>query len=301
MIKVAFTITGNLNLRNHPNDLALYRKLFLNCLSRTNVIFFSISILLFSNNRLLADNLNQDDPQQTLSKLSRHGQTMVISINGKISRPLLDRIRENTQALSPENRFPPSLLVTLDSLGGDADAAIEIGKILRKYNAHVFVTNRCGSACVFIYVGGALRASIPRAIGIHSPYITYKSNSVESLKEIGIDKNEFEKNRLMIFDHKANDYFNSMGIPNSFYDSIRSLNTKELYWLEDKEIEKYQISGLSPESVDAVSRDLMGKFNITLNKDKVISNSQHVLQECVYFKNEPNNFLKCYIRVMTTF
>ncbi len=248
--------------------------------------------------RVMADTPNTEDPEQPSSQLTRYGQTMVINIHGKISRLLLDKIRKTTQRLPVENRFPPSLVVTLDSLGGDGEAAIEIGRLLRNYNAHIFVTNRCGSACVFIYAGGAFRAAIPNSIGIHQPRVTISDNNARILKELDVNKNEVAQTMLNNFDNKANEYFIAMGIGNGFYERVQSQKTKELYWLDEKEIEKYQLSGYTAETLNAVTNDLNLKNNNNPDKNKTILNSQNVLKECVYYKNEPSNFLKCYVKVM---
>lgn len=279
-----------------PSRLKL---LHINNIINILTIFIFLYFVLFNISEA-ADNTNDDPSDINPSQLTRQSQTTIININGKISKLLLERIKKTTQRLNTDNRFPPSLVVTLDSLGGDGEAAIEIGKILRTYNAHVFVTNRCGSACVFIYAGGSFRSSIPLSIGIHQPRVTISDNGARIIKELDLNKNELAQNMLSNFDSKANEYFNNMGISNGFYERVQSQKTKELYWLDEKEIDKFELNGLTNDTLNAMVADLNANSRNNLDKNKVVMNSKSVLKECLYFKNEPHNFLKCYIKVMSS-
>lgn len=59
-----------------------------------------------------------------------------------------------------------------DSLGGDARAAMQIGRWARERGATtVVVFSPCFSSCALIYVGGVRRVN-SGAIGLHRPYLT---------------------------------------------------------------------------------------------------------------------------------
>ena len=61
--------------------------------------------------------------------------------------------------------------VRLDSLGGDVDTALSIGRIVRADKAAVAVLGdgRCLSSCVFVLAGGAIRY-VAGPVGIHRPF-----------------------------------------------------------------------------------------------------------------------------------
>ena len=262
--------------------------------------FFSLLIsALFFNPTSRADSISPENEQDAIPVINRQSQTMVIAIQGKISKNLLATLNKGLQKLPLEDKFPPSLMVLLDSNGGDGEAAIEIGKLLRKYNAHVFVTNRCGSACVFVYAGGVFRASLPSSIGIHQPRVTLSDNGARIIKELDASRNETAQNMLNSFDSKADEYFNRMGMAPGFYERIQSQKTKELHWLDEKELEKYKINGFSEEYLNSLTRNISVRMTHPLERDKVLANSLNVLKECSYWKNEPSNFMRCYVNTIT--
>jgi ATP-dependent protease ClpP protease subunit len=267
---------------------------------RKKLIFFLLIYLIGSNSFCLADpnSASRDSEQEISPTVSRQSQTLVINIHGKISKLLLEKFRKITQKLPLESQFPPTLLVTLDSNGGDGEAAIEIGKILRTYHAHVFVTNRCGSACVFTFAGGEFRASLPSSIGIHQARVTISDNGARIIKELDLSKSESAQNLLSNFDKKAADYLLQMGLAEDFYERIQNQKTKELYWLDEKEVEKYKLNGFTTEALNSTIKQLSEKSAVNIDQNKLLRNSEEVLKECVYFKNEPNNFARCYINVM---
>jgi hypothetical protein len=60
----------------------------------------------------------------------------------------------------------------VDSLGGDVEAAINIGRLARKYNASVSsIYGTCASSCVFILAGGVDRHLLSSIVGIHRPFL----------------------------------------------------------------------------------------------------------------------------------
>ena len=65
----------------------------------------------------------------------------------------------------------------LSSPGGDVQAAIEIGRMLREKRIHVVVVNQCASACVLVYAGGVARIASGPVI-IHRPYFSGRDGAV---------------------------------------------------------------------------------------------------------------------------
>lgn len=282
---------------NHDWNFLSYLidKSFLKRLFTHSPIYLLLLLISFSPSYCAADELTENESMYTIG-ISNHmqDQTLFIYIKEKISKTLLDRVRKSTEKISHENRFPPPLIVMLDSNGGDAEAAMEIGKIFRTYHAHVFVTNRCGSACIFSYVGGEIRQSLPSSIGIHQARVTISDRNAKIFKELDATQNETARNLLVSFDQKAYEYFDRMGIPYSLYEKIQKQKTKDLYWLDSHEIAQFSLDTESDESVKVITKHIKEQGNFEANADKVRANVRNVLKECVYLKNEPANFLKCY-------
>ncbi|HEY1615392.1 MAG TPA: hypothetical protein VGF97_17050 [Rhizomicrobium sp.] len=63
------------------------------------------------------------------------------------------------------------LLVLESSDGGDAYAAMELGRAVRKNDFSVWVRDRCLSACALVYIAGVTRQNFG-SIGLHRPYFT---------------------------------------------------------------------------------------------------------------------------------
>jgi hypothetical protein len=102
------------------------------------------------------------------------------------------------------------LAVYLDSLGGDVDAAMQIGRIIRRNESSVFVskTAKCYSSFVLIYIGGVERYN-EGAIGLHRPYFASAPQSRRSIER---------EAPLMLQTLKA--YVHEMGITDNFYQEM---------------------------------------------------------------------------------
>lgn len=89
-----------------------------------------------------------------------------LTIGGAITSELADKVR----ALEARGAKPYG--VALDnSPGGDVEAAMEIGRVLRKHQVRASVDGDCASACVLILAAGVMRDFGPRGrIGLHRPY-----------------------------------------------------------------------------------------------------------------------------------
>src|ERR1039458_1850845 len=63
--------------------------------------------------------------------------------------------------------------VSLAGNGGDVDAAMEVGRVLRRLGVSTVVArgNQCLSPCVFAFMGGN-RRTVAGRIGIHRPYFS---------------------------------------------------------------------------------------------------------------------------------
>ncbi|BDD88015.1 ATP-dependent Clp protease proteolytic subunit [Desulfofustis limnaeus] len=131
----------------------------------------------------------------------------------------------------------PSLATFLDSPGGDIDAAMTIGKILRTNRKSVFVkqSSQCVSACVLILAGAVNRAPYG-IIGIHRPYST----------RTGIVNFDYAQNKYQKIKSDVENYLRLMNIPASLFSAMERIPPEETKILTAHEIDAYGLSGMDP-------------------------------------------------------
>jgi hypothetical protein len=108
---------------------------------------------------------------------------LVIKIAGKITAASFDQVKllvEQTHRTADSQHWyftPP--MIEIDSPGGTVDAAINIGRLLRKEQAAISVAPEaiCFSSCVLVIAGAVTRIMGGR-IGIHRPYFEVPADQV---------------------------------------------------------------------------------------------------------------------------
>jgi len=99
--------------------------------------------------------------------------------------------------------------VLLNSTGGDLDAAMEIGRIIRRNNARAFVEPgaKCFSSCSLIYIAGVFRGvSGTGVVGLHRPYFASSPQSRQTIER---------EAPLML--QGVQKYVHEMGVQDAFY------------------------------------------------------------------------------------
>ena len=98
----------------------------------------------------------------------------ILVINGTIRKGDANNLKNAINDLRLnhcKNNTTAGSIVRLDSIGGDVEESLTMGRILRQHmlSASVPKGARCHSACVFILAGGYSR-TIFGEVGIHRPY-----------------------------------------------------------------------------------------------------------------------------------
>jgi ATP-dependent protease ClpP protease subunit len=101
-----------------------------------------------------------------------------------------------------------SVGVYLNSVGGDVYAAMQIGRIMRKYDAGMAVEGKCYSSCVLIFIAGVERHNFG-VIGLHRPYFVSAPHNRE----------EIERQAPLML-QKLKTYVQEMGITENFYQEM---------------------------------------------------------------------------------
>lgn len=225
-------------------------------------------------------------------------QIRIIQIKSTISRKLLAYLKKNIVPTEFDS-IPAGLIVFLDSRGGDGMAAIEIGKLLRKANAHVFVNGECSSACILVLAGGVVRGAPTFSIGIHQARVTLSSDSGVIKKEVDAREDPIARSMLEKFNSSTKVYFDEMEIPPDLFTAMQSHSTKRVHRLSNSEITAYGLNGI--ESGYLKQRAQMyaqkpGRW--PKESDELSRRTMKVATECMGYEANPVDFTKCYRRVL---
>lgn len=193
------------------------------------------------------------------------------------------------------------LTINLNSSGGDVDAAMSIGRFLRKYGVRTAVRDKsqCLSSCVFIFMAGLERyAFYENTIGIHRPYfVDLKSQT--SINEI----QNMRRKRV----EGIRNYINEMDIPISLVDLMMTippndiklltyeelqtyrLNQKDAAWEEKQNsmiASRYGLTSSEYRKLDAVADDICVKTNKHSKKSESQALDESYCREAILFKVE---------------
>ena len=249
---------------------------------------------------VIAEELNETDTETMTAKTpnstnpeNEESRVVVMSIKGHISKNLLKKIKESI-SLIKNDPFPAGFIILLDSGGGDGIAAMEIGKLLRKANAHIFVTGKCASACVFVLASGVVRQFPTLSIGIHQGKLTISNNDAKVLKEIAPESNPRYQRILEKFETNAKNYFSEMNISPDFFEAMQKIPPKEIHWMDDTELNTINLKGFDEDYLalrETVLKAKSGKLQI--EREDLISRTNEVISNCMGLKDNHQKFVTC--------
>jgi len=112
-------------------------------------------------------------------------------------------------------------VVRVNSNGGDLDAAIDTGKLIRRHGARTRVSEqaRCASACVMLFIGGVSRDA-SGAIGMHRFYSTRPPRSEREAQTYYRDING-----------RIRQHLDDMNIPERLMHVMNSTPPGQVHWL----------------------------------------------------------------------
>jgi ATP-dependent protease ClpP protease subunit len=169
-----------------------------------------------------------------------------ITIEGEITQADVLALTKAIATINKKSLNRPCLsgkiIVKLNSTGGDIRSAIQLGRIMRKNEAHILVRsgNECSSACVFVFAGGVRRiVPIPNSkfdatrIGIHRPYF---SNLEDGLPIAEIRKRRDELNS------EIKRYLEEVDVSPALLEAMLSVSPEEIRYLKFGELDTYRLS-----------------------------------------------------------
>lgn len=185
--------------------------------------------------------------------LSGGGASIQISISEVIIKEDADLIKKRVAAFQQE-AGDKGYMISLNSVGGDLMAAIEIGKLARKIKAMVMVDSgaNCMSSCVFILAGGLGRI-VEGQVGIHRPYDPYAKEA----SEVAV-KSYYARLRQV-----ATDFLDSVNIDKNLYDAMMRIPPEQIRILSENELSVYGLSSNDPYFEEASAISEAKKYGIS--------------------------------------
>lgn len=220
----------------------------------------------------------------------------MIEIKGAIRPGLVPWLRQALERADPD-RYPAGAVLILDSVGGDGLAAMEAGRVVRAARAHTFVHGQCASACVFILVGGVVRGAPNGAVAIHRPRLTTFVKGVGTV-DINAASTPETARILEAGDRRTEEYLREMGLPGTFYNAMMATPSDQSRWLTAAELAGFGIVGIDPAYRDARAPGAAARYGIS--PEEYAARSPQVQERCVTGKVVPQDFVRCYARVLGT-
>lgn len=124
--------------------------------------------------------------------------------------------------------------VTFDSTGGDLRAAIDIGRILRRYGMPTRQTNefRCLSSCTYAFLGGVERRAVPQSLGVHQIYFSERAKLSRD-KEAWLF--QFLFGQLLM-------YFEEMELNIAVLQIALTIDPNDMFFFNAKELRSFDIA-----------------------------------------------------------
>ena len=175
-------------------------------------LIFGAGLMMISSEPLHAD-----------VNIEKKGTSVKIEISNAITKKDADDIAQRVG-----NFEDADIWLYLKSSGGDVDAAMQIGRIIRKYEAFVQVGggSKCYSSCVLIYIAGSTRLSYG-IIGLHRPYF---ASAPQSRQEI--------ERQAPIMLQKLKSYVQEMGVADIVYQEMVNTEPAQIKLYKAAEIQR---------------------------------------------------------------
>lgn len=157
----------------------------------------------------------------------------------------------------------------LNSNGGDVEAAIEIGRLLRKIKASTLTWSKggCYSSCVFI-LAGAVQRDGRLGVGIHRPYSTRTDK--RDYQAIQNDQRRLAK--------LAKDYLTEVNVSPALYDAMMSIPPEKIKMLSESELDSYGLLKVDP--VEQELRDAAAARKYGISKVEYMQRKAQVIITC---------------------
>lgn len=150
----------------------------------------------------------------------------VLYVAGEITNRFADAIEQLARNNGKVNNL---IVVEPGSPGGDVQAALRIGRVLRKLEVQAHLYAPCASACVLMIAGAVYRGTGrtvgPNLIGLHRPFATTASASFAA-----------EQTRVNMYSDEIRRYMSEMNIGPGFFEAMTRVDPQNIRWVSTTEI-----------------------------------------------------------------
>jgi hypothetical protein len=142
--------------------------------------------------------------------------------------------------------------VRLASNGGDIDAGMALGRLLRRLGIFTLVgkDDQCLSACVFAFMGGE-RRRVEGRLGIHRPYFLSTEAAGRQAKFRYLEKT------LKAFVWE-------MDFPESLYEAVMRVPPESMQIVSPANLKRFYLEGLSPSTEDRIDAASARRLNLSM-------------------------------------
>jgi hypothetical protein len=174
-------------------------------------------------------------------------------LSGEITRADVDGAEVMLRLLRSGKQKLAGNTVWLASNGGDIDAAMDLGRMLRDAGIFTLVgkTDQCMSACVFAFMGGE-RRSVAGRLGIHRPYFPYTQDLPD------------RQARFRHLQRTLKAYIEEMDFPTSFYEAVMLVPPESMRMLAPAELKAFYLEGISPSSEDRADAAAARRLDLSM-------------------------------------
>lgn len=139
------------------------------------------------------------------------------------------------------------------SHGGDIDAALELGRLLRRLGVYTFIgkNDQCLSACVFAFMGGE-RRSVAGRLGIHRPFLPAVLDTPD------------RRIRFRHLQKTIKNYIEELDFPASLYEAVMGVPPESMHILALADLKRFYLEGISPSSEDVADAASARSLDISM-------------------------------------
>lgn len=192
-------------------------------------------------------------PRRNGSEPAMQAEEVRVILAGPITRADVDSAAVMAKLLKSGAQKLAGNTVWFSSDGGDVDAGMELGRLLRELGVHTRVgdTDRCLSSCVFAFMGGE-RRRVAGQLGIHRPYFPYTEDSPD------------RKRRFRHLQKVLKDYVEELDFPPSLYEAVMLAPPERMKMLSTAELKTFYLEGISPSSEDSADAAAARRLGLSM-------------------------------------
>ncbi|HEV2007778.1 MAG TPA: hypothetical protein VGQ88_03555, partial [Burkholderiales bacterium] len=176
-----------------------------------------------------------------------------VFLSGEITRADVDSAGVMASLLKSGKQKLAGNSVWLASNGGDIDAGMDLGRLLRTLGVFTLIgkNDQCLSACVFAFMGGE-RRSVAGRLGIHRPFFPFTQDTPD------------RPARFRHLQKTLRDYVEEMDFPTSLYEAVMVVPPESMKILAPAELKMFYLEGISPSSEDIVDAASARRLNLSM-------------------------------------